>query len=174
MAVGRSAALKIDWSRIGSSLGLKGSTAQALSNFKKRNDDAKRKVQMLSDQPQTIDFAAYRSQLKNQAVIDQIENEFKNFKPVSYDVGRQLKAIEAFETQAVKNAQETKGVVDKELQDLENTLKNIEEARPFEDLTVDEVAAARPDIDQRTEQLVSKGRWQVPGYKEKFGDLSLL
>ena len=91
---------------------------------------------MLSDQPQTIDFAAYRSQLKNQAVIDQIENEFKNFKPVSYDVGRQLKAIEAFETQAVKNAQETKGVVDKELQDLENTLKNIEEARPFEDLTV--------------------------------------
>jgi len=30
----------------------------------------------------------------------------------------------------------------------------------------DEVVAARPDIDQRVEQLVSKGRWQVPGYKE--------
>lgn len=29
----------------------------------------------------------------------------------------------------------------------------------------DEVAAARPDIDERTSQLVSKGRWQVPGYK---------
>ena len=38
--------------------------------------------------------------------------------------------------QAVKNAQETKGLVDKELGDLEKTLKNIEEARPFEDLTV--------------------------------------
>lgn len=25
--------------------------------------------------------------------------------------------------------------------------------------------AARPDIDARTEQLVSKGRWMVPGYK---------
>ena len=25
--------------------------------------------------------------------------------------------------------------------------------------------AARPDIDERTSQLVSKGRWQVPGYK---------
>ena len=93
-------------------------------------------MQLLSDQPQTVDFAAYRSQLKNQAVIDQIETEFKNFKPVSYDVGRQLKAIEAFEAQAVKNAQETKGVVDRELQDLEATLKNIEEARPFHDLTV--------------------------------------
>ena len=38
--------------------------------------------------------------------------------------------------QAVKNAEETKGLVDKELGDLEKTLKNIEEARPFEDLTV--------------------------------------
>ncbi len=25
--------------------------------------------------------------------------------------------------------------------------------------------AARPDIDERVSQLVSKGRWQVPGYK---------
>lgn len=29
----------------------------------------------------------------------------------------------------------------------------------------EEVVAAQPDIDKRTEQLVSKGRWQVPGYK---------
>lgn len=69
-------------------------------------------------------------------MIDEIENHFKSFKPATYDVGRQIKAIEAFETQAVKNAQETKGLVDKELADLEKTLKNIEEARPFEDLTV--------------------------------------
>ena len=56
----------------------------------------------------------------------------------------------------------------------------------------DEVAAAQPVIDEKTSQLVSKGRWSVPGYKvwlkflrsinrirltieqEKFGDLSLL
>ena len=51
-------------------------------------------------------------------------------------MSRQLKAIEAFETQAVKNAEETKGVVDRELADLEKTLGNIESARPLEDLTV--------------------------------------
>ncbi|MCJ1481103.1 ATP synthase d subunit [Schaereria dolodes] len=174
MAVGRSAALKVDWAKIGTSLGLKGQTAAALANFKKRNDDARRKVQVLSETPQTVDLQHYRSILKNQAVIDEIESHFKSFKPVTYDLGRQLKAIEAFEAQAVKNAEETKGLVDKELGDLAKTLKNIEEARPFEDLTVDEVVAARPDIDERTSQLVSKGRWQVPGYKEKFGDLSVL
>ncbi|KAK6440884.1 GAL4 enhancer protein, partial [Oleoguttula sp. CCFEE 5521] len=86
----------------------------------------------------------------------------------------QIKALDAFEAQAVKSAEETKMKVDEELKDLEKTLKNIETARPFEDLTVDEVVAARPDIDTRVEQLVSKGRWQVPGYKEKFGDLSVL
>lgn len=52
------------------------------------------------------------------------------------DVPKQLKAIEAFEAQAVLNAIATKDKVDAELADLEATLKNIEEARPFEDLTV--------------------------------------
>ena len=132
----RSAASKIDWSTIGSSLGLKGQTAAALSAFKKRNDDARRRVNQLSNLPQTVDFQRYRETLKNTAVIDEIEQHFKQFKPATYDVNRQLKAIEAFETQAVKSAEETKGRVDAELRDLDKTLKNIETARPFEDLTV--------------------------------------
>jgi F-type H+-transporting ATPase subunit d len=93
-------------------------------------------VQLLSEQPQEIDFAKYRATLKNQAVVSEIEQWFKTFKPATYDVARQLRAIEAFEAQAVQNAEETKGKVDLELQDLERTLKNIDEARPFEDLTV--------------------------------------
>jgi hypothetical protein len=57
-------------------------------------------------------------------------------------VNRQIKAIEAFEAQAVKSAEETKMVVDKELSDLQKTLKNIEDARPFADLTVVRIRSA--------------------------------
>merc|ERR1711964_749244 len=175
MAAGRSAALKLDWAKVTQSLGLRGQTAASLQAFKKRNEDARRRVQILSEQPSKVDFAHYKSILKNTAVIDEIEKQFKAFKPATYDVSRQIKAIEAFEAQAVKGAEDTKAVVDQELKDLEKTLRNIEEARPFEDLTVDDVAAARPDIDQRTEQLVSRHRWHGPqGYKERFGDLSVL
>lgn len=138
----RSAALKIDWAKVSTSLGLRGQTAASLQAFKKRNDDARRKVQVLSEQPQTIDFAHYRGILKNQAVIDEIENHFKNFKPASYDVSRQLKAIDAFEAQAVQNAEQTKGKIDAELVNLQKTLENIETARPFEDLTVVRIFAA--------------------------------
>jgi hypothetical protein len=132
----RSAALKLDWTKLGTQLGLKGSTANGLAAFKKRNDDARRRVQQLSDQAQTVDFGRYRGALKNSAVVDEIEKQFKAFKPATYDVGRQIKAIEAFETQAVRSAEDTKAVVDQELRDLDKTLRNIEEARPFEDLTV--------------------------------------
>lgn len=120
--------------------------------------------------------------MKNQAIVDEIEKRFAAFKPTTYDVSRQLKAIDAFEVEAVKNAEATKQAVDLELKDLAATLKNIEEARPFEDLTVvciiricyrvicltcfqDEVAAAEKSIDEKTNALVSKGRWMVPGYK---------
>lgn len=68
--------------------------------------------------------------------MDEIEAQVQRFKPVTYDVGRQIKAIETFEAQAVKGAEETKDRVDSELKSLNVTLKNIEEARPFDDLTV--------------------------------------
>ncbi|TVY56584.1 ATP synthase subunit d, mitochondrial [Lachnellula cervina] len=170
----RSAALKLDWAKITQSLGLRGQTSASLQAFKKRNEDARRHVLQLSEQPSKVDFAHYRSILKNQAVVDEIEKHFSTFKPAAYDVDRQVKAIEAFEAQAVKDAVETVGRVELELKDLEKTLKNIESARPFDELTVDEIAAAEPQIDEKTNQLVSKGRWMVPGYKEKFGDLSIL
>jgi F-type H+-transporting ATPase subunit d len=132
----RSAALKIDWVKVAGSLGLRGQTATSLQAFKKRNDDARRKVQMLSETPQEVDFSQYRNVLKNQAVVDELEGHAKNFKPATYDVSRQLKAIDAFESQAVQNAEQTKGKVESELRSLQKTLENIETARPFEDLTV--------------------------------------
>lgn len=136
LTVQRSAALKIDWVKVAGSLGLRGQTASALQSFKKRNDDARRKVQVLSETPQEVDFAHYRSVLKNQAIVDELENHFKSFKPATYDVNRQLKAIDAFETQAVQNAEQTKGKVESELRSLQKTLENIETARPFDELTV--------------------------------------
>lgn len=132
----RSAALKLDWAKVTTSLGLRGQTVASLQAFKARNDNAKRKVQQLSELPTEVNFAEYRTLLKNQAVVDEIEKRFKAFRPQSYDVNRQIKAIETFQAEAVKNAEATKEKVDLELQDLNKTLKNIEEARSFEELTV--------------------------------------
>ncbi|KAL8902807.1 MAG: hypothetical protein Q9207_004355, partial [Kuettlingeria erythrocarpa] len=105
----RSAAAKIDWAHLSSALGLKGSTASSLSAFKKRHDDARRRLMALKSQPTTVDFAHYRGTLANTAALDEIEAYMGKWKPVTYDVGRQLKAIEAFEAQAVKSAEETRG-----------------------------------------------------------------
>ena len=60
----------------------------------------------------------------------------KGFKVKSVDVGRQLKAIEAFEAQAVKQAEETKRTVESEVQQLERTLGDIEGARGWGEVTV--------------------------------------
>ena len=128
--------MKLDWQNLGSKLGLRGSTANALAAFKQRNDNARRRVSQLQEQPQKVDFEWYRQNLKNQDIVADIEKQFNAFKPKTYDVNRQIKAIEAFEQQAVKSAEETKGKVDEELKDLEKTLKNIETARPFDELTV--------------------------------------
>lgn len=38
---------------------------------------------------------------------------------------------------------------------------------------MEEVARAKPEIQKKTDELVSKGRWDVPGYKERFPDIAL-
>merc|ERR1712169_120141 len=133
------AAAKLDWSKLPTQLSLRGSTASSLSNFKKRNDDARRRLQVLQDQPTSVDFGYYRSILKNTAVIDEIEQYFKTFKPKTYDVDKQVRSIEAFEQVAIKNAEDIEG------------------ARGWDEMTVDEVAKAAPEIDEYTERLVKKG-----------------
>jgi len=115
---------------------LKGQTAAQLQAFKKRNENARRKVAVFQDTPQGIDFAHYRSILKNQAVIDEVEASYKSFKPKAYDVSKTLSAISNFEAVAIKNAETTKSKVDAELADLNMTLTNISGARSFDDLTV--------------------------------------
>ena len=126
----------MDWNKISTSLGLKGQTAASLQAFKKRHDDARRKVNLLNAQRQTVDFQHYRSTLNNTAIVDEIEGRFKAFKPTTYDVGRQIKAIETFEVQAMKSAQETKDKVDGELRDLAVALNNIETVRGWDEITV--------------------------------------
>lgn len=83
-----------------------------------------------------MDLEHYRSVLKNKAIVDEAAKLLKDFKPVTYDVNAHIKAIETFETSAVAKAKETVEKVDVELKDLQATLANIEDARPFEDLTV--------------------------------------
>ena len=48
-----------------------------------------------------VDFAHYKNIVKNQKIVSELEQSFKSFKPVDYDVGAQLKAIDAFQEKAV-------------------------------------------------------------------------
>jgi len=163
----------VDFARIYSSLGLSKETVASLQAFRKRHADAQRINATLRSQPTTVDIAHYRSILRNQAVVEEAERSLKAFKPVTYDVQAHVKAIEAFETKAVARAQETATKIEEELKELQATLKNIEGARSFEELTLEEIGEAHPHLVQAVDTMVKKGKWTVPGYKEKFGDLSM-
>ncbi|CUM63983.1 uncharacterized protein PRCAT00001571001 [Priceomyces carsonii] len=174
MSVARSISNKLDWAKVISSLGLTGSTSSALTAFKKRNDDAKKEHLSLKEQPTEVDFSHYKSILKNSQVVDEIQKAVSSFKPATYDVSKNLKTIDIFEEKAVENAKLTEKSVLDEIKQLQDTLKDIESARPFDQLTVDDVAKARPDLDEKVTYMVKNGKWEVPGYKEKFGDLTVM
>ncbi|KAH9942993.1 ATP synthase d subunit [Epithele typhae] len=170
----KAAAATVDFARMYTSLGLGKETVAALQAFRKRHGDAQRIQAQLAGQPTTVDLEHYRSVLRNKTVVDEAEKILREFKPVTYDVSAHVKAIETFETKAVAKAKETSDKIDAELKALQATLANIEEARPFEELTAEEVGEAHPRIREAVETMVKKGKWTVPGYKETFGNLSLM
>lgn len=77
-------------------------TIASLQAFRKRHADAQRIHSQLSAQPTNVDLSHYRSVLKNKTIIDEAEKILKEFQPVSYDVSSHVKAIETFETKAVR------------------------------------------------------------------------
>ncbi|KAF8925102.1 ATP synthase d subunit, partial [Haplosporangium gracile] len=60
-----------------------------------------------------------------------------------------------------------------ELADLQATLKNIETSRPVEELTVDDVLKSRPEIAEKVDAQLAKGKWDTKGYNDKFGYVTL-
>ncbi|GAA5979761.1 hypothetical protein JCM5350_002038 [Sporobolomyces pararoseus] len=164
----------VDWSRITTKLGLGKDTLAQLTAFRNRASAARVANAQFKENKVNIDFEHYRSILKNKEIVAEGEKIFKSFKPVDYDVNAQLKAISAFEGKAVSSAKEAATKIESELGNLNNTLKNIEDARSFDELTLDDVAKARPEITKAVENMVAKGKWTVPGYTEKFGNLSAI
>lgn len=94
MSVASSAASKLNWSKIIPQLGLTGQTASSLTAFKKRNDEAKKVLYTLKEQPTEVDFGAY-SQLKNSKIVSTIKSDVASFKPSTIDLSKQLNIIEA-------------------------------------------------------------------------------
>ncbi|GAA96676.1 uncharacterized protein L969DRAFT_20022 [Mixia osmundae IAM 14324] len=170
----KAAAAAVEWTRVYSKLGLSKETVSTLQAFRKRHDDARIANNGLKEQKADIDFAHYREVLKNKDVISQAEKLYNDFKPVDYDLGAQLKAIDAFEAKAVEAATQAESKIDTELQQLNGTLKDIEDARPFEDLTLHDLNKARPEIAQVVESMMKRGKFTVDGYQEKFGNLSAI
>ncbi|KAI9290873.1 mitochondrial ATP synthase [Neoconidiobolus thromboides FSU 785] len=165
-----SAISRINWSKLSGALASRQNTQGALINFRKQYDDVKRQLAQLEEQKVNVDFAHYRKLLKNQKVVDQLESTLKKFKPVAYNLQAQQKVIEAFETKAIQKAEETNAQIENEVASLKETLKNIESARPVDELSVEDVTTAIPEIDQRVEQRLINGQWTVPGYSDRVGN----
>ncbi|ADV19439.1 F-type H+-transporting ATPase subunit D [Cryptococcus gattii Ru294] len=170
----KSAASVVDWSKIYTGLGLDKQTLTSLQSFRARHSAALNKNSALKATTPSIDLSHYKSVLKDQQAVQLAEKVLGDFKPVDYDVSKWNGVVEAFEGKAIAAAKETVSKISTEEASLQATLSNIKDARPFEDLTVDEVAKARPEIAKAVETMVKKGKWSVPGYREKFGDLSLM
>ncbi|KAJ1499107.1 ATP synthase d subunit [Coelomomyces lativittatus] len=164
----------LDLAKLAAALKLKQETTQALNAFRKRHEELLRMVGELQESRQSIDFQSYRSILKNQKIVDEAESVFKNYVPSAFPLEAQFKVIQAFQTISLEKAAETERQLQEQLKDLNETLKNIKEARPVEELSMEDIVQAVPSIDATVTQRSKNHDWIHKDFEKKFGDFSLL
>ncbi|KAI8906924.1 hypothetical protein EDD86DRAFT_192668 [Gorgonomyces haynaldii] len=167
----KSAAQRIDWGALGTKL--KPDTLAQISVFRRRHQELTKLVGELREQNKSIDFAFYESKLQNKKVVSEAKKTFEQFKPAAFDLQQQLKVIQEHEQQAVQLAKQTEQKIQVELKELQELLVNIEQARPVDELTVDDVAKAYPELEETVAKMAKRGQWRVPGYYERFGEFAV-
>ncbi|KAJ1661995.1 ATP synthase d subunit [Coemansia sp. RSA 1813] len=172
--VGRKFLTSINWPVVNSVLSKHTEITKSLGAFRKGYEEAERQLTQLQEADRPLDFDHYRRILKNTDIVDKLEKIAKSQKIAKVDLADQLKTIAAFEAKAVTSAEKYVKETQASLTDLNETVKNIEQARPVTQLTVDDVVKAKPEVVQRTEEMVKKGQFTVDGYDEKFPNLSLM
>ncbi|KAJ3027609.1 UNVERIFIED_CONTAM: ATP synthase d subunit [Siphonaria sp. JEL0065] len=165
------AAKRVDFARLAASL--RPDTVAALNAFRRRHADLAKQIGELKEQTTAINFEQYRAVLANKKIVNDAEKAFAAFKPVQYDLREQLRVIDAQEVKAVAAAKATEAKINQELVELKDLLVNIETARPVDQLTIDDVVKAVPEIDATVEKMIKRGQWRVPGYYEKFGEFNV-
>jgi F-type H+-transporting ATPase subunit d len=161
---------KINWG--GLSTKLRPETLAAVSSFKRDYEALSKKLLELQESSTTIDWNQYSSISKTK-VFSEAKKSFDSFNPKKLDLESTLKSIGVEETAAVKSAKETSAAVEKELKELKQLMVDIESARPIEQLTVDDVSKAIPDLDAKVEKMVKRGQWNPPKYYETFGEFKI-
>ncbi|KAJ1949048.1 ATP synthase d subunit, partial [Linderina macrospora] len=163
---GRKFLTSINWPVVSSVLSKHTEITKSLGSFRKAYEEAERQLTVLKESDRPVDFAHYRSVLKNKEIVDKLEKLANAQKVTKVDLAEQLKTIAAFEAKAVASAELYVKETEANLVDLNETVKNIETARPITQLTVDDVVKAKPEVVQRTEEMVKKGQYTVEGYDE--------
>ncbi|KAJ2353200.1 ATP synthase d subunit [Coemansia erecta] len=171
---GRKFLTSINWPVVSSVLSKHTEITKSLGVFRKGYEEAERQLTQLKETDRPVDFEHYRRVLKNTDIVDKLEKIAKTQKIVKADLASQLETISAFETRAVSSAQLYVKETEANLADLSETVTNIDQARPITQLTVEDVVKAKPEVVQRTEEMVKKGQFTVDNYDDKFPSLVMI
>ena len=145
-------------------------TLQKVALFKGKHLQLKKELQELKEFKK-LNTSAYS--LQNTELLKKAQFQLDGFKPLKLDLEPTLKSIESAKKQHLKLANETLAKIQKEQQELKELLVNIENAKSIDQLTVDDIALAYPELDKTVEKMTKRGQWRVPGYYEKFGEFSI-
>jgi len=65
-------------------------------------------------------------------------------------------------------AEKTAQKVGVEIQELNQLLQNIETARPIDDLTVEDVVRAKPELLGKVQKMLERQQYGLPAYLDKY------
>ncbi|XP_065657909.1 ATP synthase subunit d, mitochondrial isoform X2 [Hydra vulgaris] len=145
---GRKIAIKaVDWAKLGASI------PKALSadfnGFRVKHEEIRGRLLLLPEKPTPIDWSYYQKNVKNQALVKKFHDAYSKV-VVPRPVDTESKNIEnkkkEFDIEAMKANEETTAAIAQ----LQAEIEQIENSKPFEEMTPEEYVEKHPDIAKKT------------------------
>lgn len=129
--------------------------------FRGKYESSKARMNAYPEQPQPIDWSFYKSNIAKPGFVEEFEKKFNSLEvpypkdTASSRLAERQKEIEEQSQEAIKNSKA-------EAARLKQELHNLQSEKPYEEMTIDEYLADKPELREQIQKDTDNYIWYMP------------
>lgn len=158
MAARRVGQKVIDWTKLSSALPEE--VRSDFLAFRGRYEASKAKMNSYPETPEQIDWSFYKGKIKKSTFVDSFQKEYDNLK-IAYPKDTSSSQLLEKQKEINSQAQEAIAKSKEEVVRLQKELESIKAQKSFEDMSIDEYLADKPELREKVERDTKNHIWYM-------------
>lgn len=148
----------VDWTKVLSKCTPE--SRKMVIEVRSKNEELKRQILETKANAASLDWSRYEGVLGS-AMVQEQQLRQKAFKPATIQVASALSELQSEESKMLGKAKAFLADLEKEIEGAKEALKRAENAKPVEQLTIDDVYEMKPELKTAFDEKMKRDDWYV-------------